>query len=55
MIKSGQALDEKELTDYCQDKLAAYKIPKFFRFVEELPKSAIGKLMRREVRRLELE
>ncbi len=55
VIKSGQALDEKELTDYCKDKLTAYKVPKSFRFVEELPKSAIGKLMRREVRRLELE
>ncbi len=55
VIKPGQSLDEKELAAYCKEELAAYKVPKSFKFVDELPKSAIGKLMRRDVREMELE
>ena len=51
----GTEMTEKQVIDYCKEKLAAYKVPKSIKFVDELPKSAIGKLMRREVRRMEVE
>ncbi|MBI9076458.1 MAG: long-chain fatty acid--CoA ligase [Desulfatibacillum sp.] len=51
----GVEMTEKQIIAYCKEKLAAYKVPKSIRFVDELPKSAIGKLMRREVRKMEEE
>ena len=35
---------------YCRSQLAAYKVPKFFEFVEQLPKSTVGKILRRKLR-----
>jgi long-chain acyl-CoA synthetase len=40
----------EELVAYCKENLAAYKVPKQVEFIEELPKSAIGKILRREVK-----
>jgi long-chain acyl-CoA synthetase len=42
------------LIEYCRTKLAAYKIPKQIEFIDELPKTAIGKILRRELREREL-
>ncbi len=41
---------EAEVIAHCREALAAYKVPKSVRFVEELPKSPIGKILRRELR-----
>ncbi len=43
----------EEVVAYCKEKLAAYKVPKQIEFVDELPKSAIGKVLRRELREME--
>lgn len=47
VIKEGASLTEQEVMNYCQDKLAVYKIPKKFEFRESLPKTAVGKVLRR--------
>jgi long-chain acyl-CoA synthetase len=47
-------LSEMEIVEYCQDKLAHYKIPKIVEFVGEIPKTDIGKPSRREVREAEI-
>jgi long-chain acyl-CoA synthetase len=52
---AGKSLDADVLTAYCKENLAAYKVPKGFVFVDELPKTAVGKLLRRAVREMELE
>jgi long-chain acyl-CoA synthetase len=39
-----------ELTKWCRDRLAAYKVPSYIEFRDMLPKSKVGKLLRREVR-----
>jgi long-chain acyl-CoA synthetase len=39
-----------ELIRFCQERLAAYKVPSYIEFRDMLPKSKIGKLLRREVR-----
>ncbi len=46
----GAALTEAQLIEHCQKDLAAYKIPKIIRFVDALPKSTVGKILRRELR-----
>jgi long-chain acyl-CoA synthetase len=52
--KKGETLTEKEVLAYCRKNLAAYKIPKKIEFVEELPKSAVGKILRRKLKEMEL-
>jgi long-chain acyl-CoA synthetase len=51
--KEGENLTEEEVISYCKEKLAAYKVPKKIEFVASLPKSAVGKILRRELRDME--
>jgi len=46
-------LSEAEITAFCQDKLAHYKIPRIIEFVGEVPKTDVGKVSRRELREME--
>jgi len=46
----GGKLSEAEIVEYCQDKMAHYKIPKIVELVSEIPKTAIGKVSRKELR-----
>ncbi len=50
VVRPGESLTAEELDAYCREKLAAYKVPKLYEFREELPKSAVGKTLRRELR-----
>ena len=45
------ALTEAEVVAHCRASLAAYKVPKIVRMVERLPKSTVGKILRRELSR----
>jgi long-chain acyl-CoA synthetase len=45
--KSGSAVTEDELVSYCKENLAPYKVPRQVVFRDELPKSTVGKLLRR--------
>ncbi len=49
VLKSGESLTEEEVRKYFDGKLARFKIPKYFEFREELPKSAAGKILKREL------
>ena len=40
-----------DITNHCKDKLAAYKLPKEIEFIDELPKNALGKIVRKELRK----
>ena len=53
VVKPGETLTEEEITQWCKEKLAAYKVPKMIEFVNALPKSAIGKILRREVKEMD--
>jgi len=55
VVKEGETLTEEEVTAYCKEKLAAYKMPKLIEFIDELPKTAVGKILRRELRDREVE
>ncbi|MBU2547734.1 MAG: long-chain fatty acid--CoA ligase [Proteobacteria bacterium] len=54
VTRPGETLTEAEVIGYCREKLAAYKAPKLVEFVDELPKSMIGKVLRRELREREM-
>ena len=53
VCKQGETISEDELIEYCRTKLAAYKVTKKIEFIDELPKTAIGKFLRRELRERE--
>ena len=54
VTKEGETLTEEEITLYCKENLAAYKVPKIFEFIDELPKSTVGKVLRRKLKEMEL-
>lgn len=47
VLKQGQSVKEEELDQHCRQKLAAYKVPRVYEFRRELPKSMVGKVLRR--------
>jgi len=47
VLKEGETASEKEIIDFCTERLAKYKVPKLVEFRTELPKSIIGKVLRR--------
>lgn len=55
VCKQGASLTEEDVMAHCDKRLAAYKRPKKIEFVTDLPKSAVGKLLRRVLRDKEVE
>lgn len=55
VLKAGQSLSEDEVKAFVKERLAPYKYPRFMEFVEELPKTATGKIQRFRLRDLERE
>ena len=52
IVRKDESLDADAVRRYCRMNLAAYKVPKYIEFRDELPKSAVGKILRRELRKL---
>jgi len=50
VVRKDPALQEAALAAYCRDNLAGYKRPRLIEFRDELPKSPVGKILRRELR-----
>ena len=55
VLKPGASATEEELIAFCRERLAAYKAPKMVEFREDLPKSAVGKVLRKALRAQEAE
>jgi acyl-CoA synthetase (AMP-forming)/AMP-acid ligase II len=55
VLKPGTMLDEKELKEHCKIQVLDWKCPKEIRFLKELPRNRMGKVMREEVIRLFLQ
>jgi long-chain acyl-CoA synthetase len=49
-LRPGESVTEQELIEYCKANMAAYKYPRFVEFIDELPKTPTGKILRRELR-----
>ncbi|MDG2449957.1 MAG: AMP-binding protein, partial [Saprospiraceae bacterium] len=50
IVKKDKSLNEKEIIEHCREYLTGYKIPKQIAFMDDLPKSTVGKILRRELR-----
>ncbi len=50
VLREGISATEDEITQFCKEKLAPYKVPKIIEFREELPRSAVGKILRKVLR-----
>ena len=49
VVKPGESVTEEELKAFCKERLAAYKVPTHYEFRDELPKTTVGKILRREL------
>ncbi|MGE7624181.1 long-chain-fatty-acid--CoA ligase [Viridibacillus sp. NPDC096237] len=47
VLKEGMEVTEEEFNTYCRENLAAFKVPRIYEFRDELPKTAVGKILRR--------
>lgn len=50
VVKKDDSLTEQQVIDYCREQLTGYKVPKRVEFRDELPKTNVGKILRRELR-----
>ncbi len=55
VLKEGETATQEELIDFCKEKLAKYKLPTEIEFRKDLPKTNVGKILRKELRAEELE
>ena len=53
IVRSDPDLTEADVVEYCKQNFTGYKRPKYIEFRNELPKSNIGKILRRELREKE--
>jgi long-chain acyl-CoA synthetase len=54
VLRPGETATAEEITAFCKGNMAAYKVPKIIEFRNELPKTAVGKILRKELRAEEL-
>ena len=50
VAQAGASLAQQDVVDHCRSLLTGYKVPRSVSFVEALPKSTVGKILRRELR-----
>jgi len=55
VLKPGQTATEQEIKNWCKDRLAKFKIPTHVEFRDALPRTTVGKLLRRELVRQQME
>ncbi len=53
VLKDGDLLSPDEIVEFCKQRLAPYKVPRQIEFIDELPKTPVGKILRREVKELD--
>ena len=49
-VRTDNSITEQDVIDYCRDNLTGYKRPKMVEFRDELPKTNVGKILRRALR-----
>lgn len=54
VLNENETADEKEIIAFCAERLAKYKLPTMIEFRDELPKSNVGKILRKDLRQMEL-
>ncbi len=51
VLKSGETATQEEIIDFCSERVAKYKLPVEVEFRDELPKSNVGKVLRKDLRK----
>jgi long-chain acyl-CoA synthetase len=54
VLRPGASVSEKQLRDFCRERIAAFKVPREVAFRKELPKSSVLKILRRQLLEEEL-
>ena len=54
VLRADQSATEKELIDHCAKHLARYEVPTRISFIKEMPKTTVGKTLRRELIQMEM-
>ena len=49
VLRNGDKVSSKELIDYCKQKLSYYKVPRIIEFISQMPRSAIGEIVKRKL------
>lgn len=52
MTRKGKTIEAEEVKEFCRDKLAKYKIPRHIKFVDNIPKTTSGKLLKGELKKI---
>lgn len=52
VLKPGQKVTPEEVTEYCKSRLASFKAPQYLAIVDELPRNAMGKVLKTELRKM---
>lgn len=53
-VRKGFTITEDELVEYCKGKIAHYKVPKYWKFVDEFPMTISGKIRKVEMREISM-
>jgi long-chain acyl-CoA synthetase len=53
VLRPGKSVSEVEIKSFCRERLAPYKVPSQIEFVVDLPKTQVGKVLRRELKQRE--
>ena len=53
-LKPGASATEEQLREFCQGRIAHYKIPQYFRFVDAFPMTVTGKIQKFKIREIEI-
>lgn len=51
VLRSEKGATEQEIIDFCQQNMARYKVPKYVRFLTEIPKNSVGKITKKELKK----
>lgn len=50
VVKKDDSVTEDSIMDFCRENMTGYKVPKYIQFIDELPKSNVGKILRKDLR-----
>ncbi len=53
-VRQGKTISEEQLTSFCREKIAHYKVPKYWKFVDEFPMTISGKIRKVEMREISM-
>jgi long-chain acyl-CoA synthetase len=49
ILQEGKKVEDVDVRSFCKERLANYKIPRIYRFINSLPKTATGKILKKDI------